>query len=230
MDHELLAKTFDRWAETGFDAKMERGHGDVVQQVVAKLAIRAGEQILDLGCGNGWATRLLSRAAPGVSAVGIDVSPQMIARAESQTSLTLRARFEVAPFEQLPFPDRRFDRVFSMEALYYAVEVERALGEVFRVLKPGGRADCVLDFHADSPATAVWKERTGVPMHFLSQAQWGERFERTGFGDIGFERVIDSRGPGSRESFRPDECTPDWETARAIHAAGSLWISAQKPR
>jgi cyclopropane fatty-acyl-phospholipid synthase-like methyltransferase len=62
--HAAIARTFDSWAHQGRDASMERGHGDVVGQVISKLGIKPGEQILDLGCGNGWATRLLARSAP----------------------------------------------------------------------------------------------------------------------------------------------------------------------
>jgi hypothetical protein len=47
----------------------------------------------------------------------------MIARAEELHSLTIRARYEVGRFEALDFPDKKFDRVFSMEALYHAVDL-----------------------------------------------------------------------------------------------------------
>jgi cyclopropane fatty-acyl-phospholipid synthase-like methyltransferase len=70
VSHERIAATFDQWADDGRDLRMEKGHGDVVRQVIAQLGVRPGEQILDLGCGNGWATRLLAKTAPGVGAVG----------------------------------------------------------------------------------------------------------------------------------------------------------------
>ncbi len=228
--HEKLATTFDEWAATGRDASMERGHGDVVHQVVAKLGIKPGEQILDLGCGNGWATRLLAKSAPGAGAIGVDISPKMIARAEELHSYTIRARYEVAPFEKLPFGDNKFDRAFSMEALYYAVDLNAAAAELKRVLKPGAIADLVIDFYAESPATEVWSTMTGVPMHFLSRAQWHATFEQAGFEALEFQRVVDSRGPGDAASFKPGPCEPDFETKRRIHEAGSLWIRAKKPR
>lgn len=230
MSHELLAKTFDSWATDGFDAKMEHGHGDVVAQAIERIGVNAGEQILDLGCGNGWATRMLAKRAPGAQAIGVDISPRMIARAEELHSLTIRARYEVAPFEKLPFPSNKFDRAFSMEALYYAVDVDAALVELVRVLKPGGRSDVLIDYYADSPATEIWRDFTGVPMHYLGSEQWRERFERAGFVEVACDRLVDSRGPGERSAFRPNRCEPDWETRRRIHEAGSLWIVARKPR
>jgi len=229
MSHEILAQTFDAWAAEGRDQSMEREHGDVVRQVVARLGLRPGEQVLDLGCGNGWATRLLARAAPGISAVGIDVSPAMVAQAERMHSFTIRARYEVAAIEALPFGDERFGRVFSMEALYYAVDLGRALAETLRVLQSGGSADVVIDYYADNPATACWPAAAGVAMLSLSEREWREHFERAGFAGVRSERVVDSRGPGDPAAFQPSCCYPDWDTWLAVRSAGSLWIHAEKP-
>jgi arsenite methyltransferase len=230
MSHDLLASTFDRWSAEGRSAAMEDEHGDVAAQVISRLGIRAGDTVLDLGCGNGWATRRLARAAAGVQATGIDVSPAMIAEAERLHSLTIRARYQLGRFEALELPDARFSRVFSMEALYYAVDLDAALREAFRVLKPGGAGDVIVDYHRDNPRTACWASCTGVAMHFLSAAEWADAFARAGFADATATSVVDSRGPGERERFVPSTCYPDWETWRDIRARGSLWIHGAKPR
>jgi SAM-dependent methyltransferase len=140
MSHQDISQTFDAWAESGRAERMEEGHGDVVRQVIARMPVRAGDKILDLGCGNGWATRILARTAPGVSAVGIDVAPAMVTRAEQQTSYTIRARYEVAAIEALPFADGSFQRIFSMEAIYYSPDlVARSRG--VRARAGTGRSD-----------------------------------------------------------------------------------------
>lgn len=218
MSHEKLARTFDQWAAEGRDAGMQNEHSDVVVQVVEQLGIQPGESILDLGCGNGWATRLLARSAAGANAVGVDVSPKMIERAEELHSLTIRARYEVAPFDDLGFRSGRFDRVFSMEALYYALDLDRALGEALRVLKPGGRADVIVDFFTESPSTTSWPAKTGLDMHHLSTEQWRAAFERAGFVEVATQRVHDRRAP---DALDPRHA--------ASKADGSLWISARKP-
>jgi ubiquinone/menaquinone biosynthesis C-methylase UbiE len=230
MSHERVAETFDRWSAEGRGRAMEDEHGDVARAVIARMGIRAGDSILDLGCGNGWATRLLARAAAGVQATGVDLSPAMVAEAEAAHSLTIRARYQVGAFERLDLPDARFQRVFSVEALYYAVDLEAALAEAFRVLVPGGTADVVVDYFRDNPATACWATRTGVAMHYLSAEQWRGAFERAGFAPVATERVVDSRGPGSPEAFQPSACYPSWEVWRDVRAGGSLWIHAVKPR
>ena len=229
MSHEAIADMFDQWASSGRDSDMESGHGDVVSQVLKKLDFRPGEQILDLGCGNGWATRMMAKAAAGATAVGIDASPKMIARADELHSFTIRARYEVGAFEALDFPDGKFDRIFSMEALYYAVDLEQSLAEMLRVLKPGGACDVVLDYYEENTASKGWPEATGLNLHSRSEAGWREAFEAVGFEHVRTERVIDSRGPGDPQAFECDECVPDYEAQRALHAAGSLWIHARKP-
>lgn len=230
MSHELLARTFDQWSRDGRGASMEQEHGDVVGQVLAQMGVRAGEQILDLGCGNGWATRRLAKLAAGVQALGLDIAPEMIAEAERLHSLTIRARYAVGAFERIDAPEGKFSRVFSMEALYYAVDLDAALREILRVLKPGGTADIVLDYFTDNSCTSCWASRTGVPMHFLSTAQWCAAFERAGFTPVIARRVVDSRGPGDPAQFQPSACYPDWATWKSVREAGSLWIRATKPK
>lgn len=230
MNHELLAQTFDQWSNDGRAAGMEFEHGDVAAQVIARMGVRAGEQILDLGCGNGWATRKLAKLSAGVQALGIDVSPAMVAEAERLHSLTIRARYAVGSFERIDAPDAKFTRVFSMEALYYSVDLDAALKEIHRVLKPNGTADIVVDYYKDNAATACWTTKTGVPMHYLSAAEWTNAFERAGFTPVVTERVIDSRGAGDPSRFQPSTCYPSWATWKSVREAGSLWIRATKPK
>jgi ubiquinone/menaquinone biosynthesis C-methylase UbiE len=230
MSHEQLAQTFDRWSQEGRAAGMEVEHGDVAAQVIAKMGVRAGEQILDLGCGNGWATRKLAKLAAGVQALGIDVSPAMVAEAERLHSLTIRARYAVGTFERIDAPDAKFQRVFSMEALYYAVDLSAALKEILRVLKPGGTADIVIDYFKDNAATECWSSKTGVPMHYLSSDEWARAFEQAGFASVTTQRVVDSRGAGDPSQFKPSSCYPSWETWKSVREAGSLWIRASKAK
>lgn len=230
MSHERLAKTFDSWVEQGRCAEMEREHGDVGAQVIAKLGIRAGEQILDLGCGSGWSTRLLAKAAAGVQGMGVDVSPAMVAEAERLHSLTIRARYQVGPFEKLDFQDGKFHRVFSIEALYYAHDLDATLREVLRVLRPGGAVDVVIDYFKENTATACWASRVEVPMHYFGEAEWKALFERAGFVDVTTTRVVDSRGPGEASAFKPDCCYPSFDIWRDVRSFGSSWIHGVKPQ
>jgi len=228
MSHERIATTFDQWVQSGDAEGLEPDHVDVVAQIIPRMGIKAGMQILDLGCGTGWATRRLAAAAPGAGAVGLDVSPDMVKRAEELHDLTSRARYERGTFEAIDFPDGRFDQVFSMEALYYAVDLEQAVVEIHRVLKPAGVAHVVINRFAESRHTEHWATSVGLEMAFLPQAEWTATFERAGFAEVESERVLDSRGPGDEASFQPDAHCPDWRTRVELHGAGSLWIRATK--
>ena len=229
MSQDKVIETFDQWVEDGRDAGLEKGHGDVVGQVIAKMAIGPGERILDLGCGTGWATRILAQTNAGVQAIGVDASPKMIAKADELHSFTIRARYDFGPFEALDFKDGEFDRIFSMEALYYTSDVEKSLAEALRVLKPGGQAEILMDFYEENPSSAGWGEALGLQLHRKSEADWIATFESAGFTNVTAARVIDSRGPGDEASFEPGECTPTWADRVAGHEAGTLWIHAEKP-
>jgi ubiquinone/menaquinone biosynthesis C-methylase UbiE len=172
---------------------------------------------------------MLAKAAPGTQAIGVDVSPRMIARADELHSFTIRARYDLGTFEGLEYPDDHFDRAFSMEALYYSIDVERALAELFRVLKPGGVVDVVLDCHAGCPASERWSELMELPLVRRSAEEWRAAFESAGFEGVATRAVVDRRGPGDEAEFTPDRWYPTWEERVASHAAGSLWIHGRKP-
>lgn len=222
------AKVFDEWASNGRDAGMEKDHGDVVEQVIEAMAVKPGEMILDLGCGNGWATRMLGKQAPGSQAIGIDCSPGMIGRAEELHSYTIRARYELMPFEELDFPDARFEKAFSMEALYYAKDLGKALAELARVMKPGGQAHLVLDYYGERPGQDEWPSGIGLEMNRLSEADWVAALEKAGFAQVRAERVVDRRGPTPEADFVAGPWCPDHATHVAAHAEGSLWLIAEK--
>jgi len=104
--------------------------------------INSGEKVLDIGCGAGVDTILASMmVGPEGSAVGVDLVPEMIARAESNLKMLdiNNVTFQNTSGEDLPFPDSTFDVVISNGAINLIPNKERALTEIIRVLKPGGR-------------------------------------------------------------------------------------------
>ncbi len=119
--------------------------------------VRAGEHILDVGCGTGVLTRIAAEAVgPDGSVVGIDPGPKMIGIARKNAALeNSRAVFRLAAIEDLPFEDNRFDCVLSSFMMHHLppdLKV-KGLAEVLRVLKPGGR---LLVVDIDKPANPLW--------------------------------------------------------------------------
>jgi ubiquinone/menaquinone biosynthesis C-methylase UbiE len=220
------ADVFDQWARDGKDSGMEDGHSDVVNQVIKTMNIHPGDQILDLGCGNGWATRILAKQAPGAQAIGIDASPEMIARAESLHSLTIRARYEQSTFESLDFPDAKFQHVFSMEALYYSPDPAQVIAEAHRLLSEGGSIDIIIDCYQERTATHGWGDALDLTLQVLPEAAWAQFLTDAGFHKVATTRVIDSRGPGDEADFTPSDTYPNYASRVSFHEAGSLWIHA----
>lgn len=108
------------------------------------LGPRPDDLVLDLAAGTGWATELLNRL--GVRTVSIDLSVEMMRRGrkrlEADTRLTFRsdARFVTARGQALAFTAEVFDGVLCMNALHHHPSYREVLEEIYRVLRPGGRA------------------------------------------------------------------------------------------
>ncbi len=113
-------------------------------------SLHFGKAVLDLGCGAGFDACVAARlVGPEGRVVGIDLTPEMVTRAwEFAALLPFRnLSFQVASAEKLPFPGNFFDVVISNGVFNLVIEKDQAAGEIFRVLKPGGRllwADMVL--------------------------------------------------------------------------------------
>lgn len=188
-----VARVFDSWAKQGRDEGMEDRHGLSARPVLESLELAEGDRFLDLGAGNAWAATW-ARAA-GAQALAVDVSRRMLSRARERSP---RPELVQASFEALPFADASIDVAFSMEALYYAEELERALREAARVLSPGGSLHALVDFYEGNPASENWPEETGIPMHRLSAGQWEDAFEEAGFEDVQTQRMRSEEGEGWR--------------------------------
>src|SRR4051795_7543980 len=88
---EKLQQEFNKWAAAGEGPKMRNHHLDITEKTLRLMDLRSGERVLDLGCGSGWATRMLARlVGEGPQGfgqvVGLDISDEMIrqARADSR--------------------------------------------------------------------------------------------------------------------------------------------------
>jgi ubiquinone/menaquinone biosynthesis C-methylase UbiE len=99
---------------------------------------RAGQTCLDVGCGNGTAAVHVADTV-GLRMTGVDVDPEQIASARSATGNRNDVRFLTASATQLPFDDGEFNFVFSSLATHHMPDWSAALGEMVRVLEPGGR-------------------------------------------------------------------------------------------
>jgi ubiquinone/menaquinone biosynthesis C-methylase UbiE len=119
------------------------------EKLVAPARLKAGEVVLDVGCGTGTLAMVAKRQVSSAGAVhGIDPSPEMIARARHKAHRAgVEVNFAEGVVESLPYPDAQFDVVLSTLMLHHVPRKARDAfaREIRRVLKPGGRA-LVVDF------------------------------------------------------------------------------------
>lgn len=138
--YEAVAADYDRW--------LAAVTGRFADPLLDLAAPRPGERVLDAACGPGVLTRgLLPRIRPGGRVTGIDFSERMVALATTHLGAEPDAGFEVMDVERLGFPAATFDLAICGFGLMHFPDAGRALAEVRRVLKPGGRI-----------ALSVWAE------------------------------------------------------------------------
>jgi SAM-dependent methyltransferase len=222
---EQLRTEFNEWARAGKGESMERGHRPVGAQAIERMRVPTDARVLDVGCGSGWASRLLAGCAIKGRVTGIDISDEMISLARESSRRFPQCDFEIASAEQLPFSDNEFTHAFSMESLYYYRDIPRALKEIHRVLKPAGMFAAVVDLYWENEASHQWIDKLNVPVELLSVEDYRSLFLDAGFVNIRDERLFDptpipENYTGS--SFRSRE---DYEEYKRT---GSLMISADR--
>jgi len=143
------------------------------RELIARFDLRGGEQILDVGCGDGKITAEIARALPRGTATGIDASRQMIAFARKifPARQFSNLKFRVMDARQIKF-DRRFDLIFSNAALHWVDNHQAVLGGVASVLRSGGRlvVSCGGKGNAQDVFVALRPE--------VRQKQWSKYFRK----------------------------------------------------
>jgi SAM-dependent methyltransferase len=141
------------------------------------FALHAGEHVLEVGCGSGVVTRdVARRIAPDGTVTGLDPSPALLAIARElaeQEGLADLIEWREGDARVLPFPDATFDAVLAVTTLSHVPGAKRAVQEMVRVVRPGGRVgvfdrdiDTAIISHPDRAMTrrivAAAAEQTAV--------------------------------------------------------------------
>jgi ubiquinone/menaquinone biosynthesis C-methylase UbiE len=168
--------------------------GKMRERTLDLAGVAAGERVLDVCCGTGTlAFAAKERVGSNGSVHGIDASNEMIAYAKGKAARRdLAVVFDVAAAQSLPFPDASFDVVTCSLALHHLPEQARAgaIGEMQRVLKPGGRM-MIVEFGKSRAASvlhpvALLHHRTAGILDRVVAAMRDAGFERVASGALGF--------------------------------------------
>jgi len=139
------------------------------------LALQPGERVLDVGAGPGLlVVEMAEQVGPDGHVTGLDISDSMVALAQrrcAEEPVKSRTTILKADAVALPFPEASFEAAVSTQVYEYVPDLARALAELRRVLRPGGRA-LILDTDWDS---VVWQACDRARMRRILAA-WNERF------------------------------------------------------
>jgi ubiquinone/menaquinone biosynthesis C-methylase UbiE len=108
-----------------------------VNFIVKELEARKSDKILEVGCGRGFILNILSTLSEA-EFHGIDIAKDHLSIAKKQLK-GRNVKVKYASAYELPYPDGSFDKIVSTEVLEHLEHEDKALGEMWRVLKPGGR-------------------------------------------------------------------------------------------
>src|SRR5450432_339508 len=228
---ERLQHEFNRWAAEGEGPKMENHHLDITEKTIRLMNLRPGERVLDIGCGSGWATRLLARlVGEGPEGfgqvVGLDVADEMVRQAREASKDFDNILYVWGSAQQIPWEENFFDKVLSVESFYYYPDQDRALMELFRVVAPKGKLFILINLYKDNVYSLQWVDKLKVPVHVRSAEEYIALLKKHAFEDVEARRIPD------------DTPTPDDYKTKSFHSLddlrafkreGALLLTASKP-
>ena len=187
-DRERSSNAIHDTIAAGYGWDVEANVASRLKVELLRRNVRAGTRVLDVGCANGLHLRLV--AAMCAEAVGVDINERMVELARQRLAADgiAHARVELASATALPFADGTFQTAYSFSTLLLVEDLEGALGEIARVLAPGGTA--VLD------VTGRWN---------LSQRHWRRWYRNQGHFGLHALSFSQARALLSRHGFEIGE-------------------------
>jgi demethylmenaquinone methyltransferase/2-methoxy-6-polyprenyl-1,4-benzoquinol methylase len=217
LENKARARIFYKYLSRVYDAVnpfiWDEGMRD---EALGWLDLEAGDRVLDVGCGTGFATEGLLRHTDDVW--GLDQSAHQLEKAYEKFGKRGTVKFLRGDAERLPFEDDAFDAYWSSGSIEYWPNPVDALAEARRVTKPGRP---VLVVGPDYPNSTVFQRLADAIMLFYDEAEADRMFAAAGFEE--FEHRIQQRAPGTPRAITTVAYVPEDEEetadADAVEAA-----------
>ncbi len=159
---------------------MNLGNRPMYRATYELLEFHPGDQVLEIGFGNGALVQpLLPKIRPGTY-TGIELSDTMLKVARQNLRLSIQAGEVVlkrANAQKLPFADQSFDKIFTINTIYFWEKPERVMAEVYRVLKPNGIFVISLNTQEAMQGSEYVREKFTL----YSRPEVEQLFEKAGF-------------------------------------------------
>jgi ubiquinone/menaquinone biosynthesis C-methylase UbiE len=168
--------------------KMVKQHQPETYWTIDLLALNKDEKVLELGCGAGFAMKLLLQKSSVRKITGLDISETVLKLARKRNSHELTqgsASLVQGDVKQLPFENQQFTRVYSIQSIYFWDHIEETTSEIYRVLKPKGKVVLTL---SNGKSGVLWGGINEMIETTLIPAM-----NRQGFKNIEIQNGPDSR-------------------------------------
>lgn len=197
MKEDGIKRFYDRTAEM-YDLRQKNAWTERLRDAEVELLKKyASGRVLDIGCGTGFHLAWLANEAEGkiLSLAGLDASKEMleVARKSAPT-----AEFVEGNAERLPFGDDTFDTVLCMFSTLNLCNYQKALAEVFRVLKPDGKAILSVSSIWDNggkPEKRIRIEKEVLRLHLFGADELDKEINKAGFKVISFDSLFRAARP-----------------------------------
>jgi demethylmenaquinone methyltransferase/2-methoxy-6-polyprenyl-1,4-benzoquinol methylase len=191
LEDKGRARTFYKYLSRVYDAINPFVWNEAMRdEAIGWLDLEAGDRVLDVGCGTGFATEGLLQQTDDVWA--LDQSAHQLEKAYGKFGKRGSVTFHRGDAERLPFADDSFDAYWSSGSIEYWPDPVDALAEARRVTRPGGT---VLVVGPDYPESTLFQKLADAIMLFYDEAEADRMFAAAGFEE--FEHHIQQRAPGT---------------------------------
>jgi len=178
-------KTFNNWALKDKDVDMQEGHLGAVDYMLSLIDKESNIfnepfSFLDIGCGNGWVVRKVSKLRNCKLAEGVDGAPEMINKAIAQDK---QNNYYLENIEDW-VPNKKYNIIFSMEVFYYFKDPKIIINNFINCLKDNGMLIIGIDHYAENIPSLNWDKEYNIATNTLSINEWKNLFISSDLGNV----------------------------------------------